>query len=98
MSMLALQDGSYLAELLISKGYIVHGMIRRSSSFNTGRICHLYEDPKSHKQDRMKLHYGDMTDIGSLVKIISECGPHEIYNLAAQSHVKVSHAHVECGD
>lgn len=79
-----------MAELLISKGYAVHGVIRRSSSFNTARIQHLYADPKSHKQGKMKLHYGDMTDTSCLVKIINEIRPTEIYNLAAQSHVKVS--------
>merc|ERR1712141_903355 len=84
------QDGSYLAELLIEKGYEVHGIIRRSSSFNTGRISHLYDDPNSHKEGKMKLHYGDLIDGSRLVKIISEVRPCEIYNLAAQSHVKVS--------
>ncbi|KAK6627266.1 hypothetical protein RUM44_009743 [Polyplax serrata] len=84
------QDGSYLAELLISKNYDVHGIIRRSSSFNTGRIQHLYADPKTHKHGKMKLHYGDMTDTSCLVKIINEIQPDEVYNLAAQSHVKVS--------
>ncbi|KAL8615329.1 hypothetical protein ACOMHN_038068 [Nucella lapillus] len=84
------QDGSYLAELLISKGYEVHGIIRRASTFNTGRIQHLYEDPKSHKEGSMHLHYGDMTDSTCLVKIVSEVQPTEVYNLAAQSHVKVS--------
>ncbi|XP_013391168.1 GDP-mannose 4,6 dehydratase isoform X2 [Lingula anatina] len=84
------QDGSYLAELLLEKGYEVHGIIRRSSSFNTGRIEHLYDDPKSHREGSMKLHYGDLTDSTCLVKIISEIQPTEIYNLGAQSHVKVS--------
>lgn len=84
------QDGSYLAEFLIDKGYEVHGIIRRSSSFNTARIQHLYKDPRTHKQGSMKLHYGDMTDTTCLVKIINEIKPDEIYNLAAQSHVKVS--------
>lgn len=84
------QDGSYLAELLLSKGYQVHGIIRRSSSFNTGRIRHLYEDPKIHKNGRMTLHYGDLTDSTCLVKIISAVQPDEIYNLGAQSHVRVS--------
>lgn len=69
----------------------MHGVIRRSSSFNTGRIQHLYADPKSHKHGRMILHYGDMIDTSCLVKIINEIKPDEIYNLAAQSHVKVSH-------
>ena len=84
------QDGSYLAELLIEKGYEVHGIIRRSSSFNTGRISHLYDDPNSHKEGKMKLHYGDLIDGSRLVKIISDVRPCEIYNLAAQSHVQVS--------
>ncbi|XP_011495201.1 PREDICTED: GDP-mannose 4,6 dehydratase isoform X3 [Ceratosolen solmsi marchali] len=84
------QDGSYLAEFLIEKGYEVHGIIRRASSFNTMRIQHLYEDPKCHREGKMKLHYGDMTDSSSLIKIINKVQPLEIYNLAAQSHVKVS--------
>lgn len=84
------QDGSYLAEFLIEKGYQVHGIIRRSSSFNTGRINHLYGDPRSHSGGAMKLHYGDLTDSTNLVKIISQVQPTEIYNLGAQSHVKVS--------
>ena len=84
------QDGSYLAEFLIEKGYEVHGIIRRASSFNTTRIQHLYDDPNSHRQGKMKLHYGDMTDSSSLVKVISKVQPTEIYNLAAQSHVKVN--------
>lgn len=84
------QDGSYLAEFLIKKGYEVHGIIRRSSSFNTGRIQHLYGDPLTHSEGMMKLHYGDMTDSTCLVKLISAIQPSEIYNLAAQSHVKVS--------
>lgn len=85
------QDGSYLAEFLLQKGYEVHGIIRRSSSFNTHRIEHLYGNPFSHKESRMMhLHYGDLTDSSSLVKIISEVRPTEIYNLAAQSHVKIS--------
>jgi len=84
------QDGSYLAELLLSKGYEVHGIIRRSSSFNTQRIQHLYDNPQTHKHGFMKLHYGDLTDSSSLVKIISKIEPDEIYNLGAQSHVKVS--------
>jgi len=84
------QDGSYLAEFLLNKGYQVHGIIRRSSSFNTGRIAHLYENPLSHTSGNMKLHYGDLTDSSCLVKIISEVQPSEIYNLGAQSHVKVS--------
>ena len=87
------QDGSFLAEFLIEKGYEVHGIIRRSSSFNTGRIEHLYLDEwvRDTKKSRLvNLHWGDMTDSSSLVKIISEVKPDEIYNLAAQSHVKVS--------
>ena len=84
------QDGSYLAEFLLEKGYDVHGIIRRASSFNTARIQHLYADPKCHRQGKMKLHYGDMTDSSSLVKVISSVQPTEIYNLAAQSHVMVS--------
>jgi len=84
------QDGSYLAELLLGKGYEVHGLIRRSSSFNTGRIEHLYKNPVTHQEGLMKLHYGDMTDSSNLMKIISLVQPTEIYNLAAQSHVKVS--------
>lgn len=74
----------------MAKGYIVHGIIRRASTFNTQRIQHLYGDPKAHRGGRMKLHYGDMTDSSSLIKIISAIKPTEIYNLAAQSHVKVS--------
>lgn len=87
------QDGSYLAELLLEKGYEVHGIIRRSSSFNTGRIEHLYLDEwiRDMKQKRLvNLHYGDMTDSSSLIRIIQQIKPDEIYNLAAQSHVKVS--------
>ena len=83
------QDGSYLAELLLKKKYKVHGVIRRSSSFNTGRIDHLYQDPHS-KFKNLFLHYGDMTDSLSLQKIINDIKPDEIYNLAAQSHVAVS--------
>ena len=83
------QDGSYLAELLLKKGYEVHGIKRRASSFNTDRIDHLYEDP--HEPDvKMTLHYGDMTDATNLIRIIQEVQPAEIYNLAAQSHVQVS--------
>ena len=83
------QDGCYLAELLLSKGYIVHGLKRRSSSFNTGRLEHLYEDP--HAMDpRFILHFGDMTDSTNLIRIVQEVQPDEIYNLAAQSHVQVS--------
>ena len=83
------QDGSYLSELLISKGYEVHGIIRRSSSFNTERIDHLYHDPHE-KTVRLVLHYGDLTDGSSLRSIISQIQPNEIYNLGAQSHVRVS--------
>jgi GDPmannose 4,6-dehydratase len=83
------QDGSYLAEFLLGKRYVVHGIKRRSSSFNTDRIDHLYKDP--HVKDRkFILHYGDMTDSSSLIRIIQEVQPDEIYNLAAQSHVAVS--------
>lgn len=83
------QDGSYLAELLLEKGYDVHAIKRRSSSFNSGRIDHLYEDP--HETERhFTLHYGDMTDSTNLIRIIQEVQPDEIYNLAAQSHVHVS--------
>ena len=83
------QDGSYLAELLLSKGYEVHGMIRRSSSFNTGRIDHLYRDP--HEKDvRMFLHYGDLNDASSINTLLRNIQPEEIYNLGAQSHVRVS--------
>lgn len=83
------QDGSYLAELLLDKGYEVHGIIRRSSSFNTGRLDHLYEGPEKADR-RFILHYGDLTDSTNLIRIIQEVQPDEIYNLAAQSHVKVS--------
>jgi GDPmannose 4,6-dehydratase len=83
------QDGAYLAEFLLSKGYIVHGIIRRSSSFNTGRIDHLYEDPHE-SSGRFMLHYGDLTDSMSLVRVIQQTTPDEIYNLGAQSHVAVS--------
>ncbi|TIV11912.1 MAG: GDP-mannose 4,6-dehydratase [Mesorhizobium sp.] len=83
------QDGAYLAELLLAKGYDVHGIKRRSSSFNTGRIDNLYQDP--HENDvRLSLHYGDMTDATNLIRIVQEVQPDEIYNLAAQSHVQVS--------
>ncbi|EJJ24729.1 MULTISPECIES: GDP-mannose 4,6-dehydratase [unclassified Rhizobium] len=83
------QDGAYLAELLLDKGYIVHGIKRRSSSFNTNRIEHLYEDPHV-ENPRFILHYGDMTDATNLIRIVQETQPDEIYNLAAQSHVQVS--------
>ncbi|MBS0396499.1 MAG: GDP-mannose 4,6-dehydratase [Proteobacteria bacterium] len=83
------QDGSYLAEFLLARGYEVHGVRRRSSSFNTGRIDHLYRDP--HEKDvRLYLHYGDLTDSTSLIRIIQEVQPTEVYNLGAQSHVAVS--------
>ncbi|AHM58631.1 GDP-mannose 4,6-dehydratase [Flammeovirgaceae bacterium 311] len=83
------QDGSYLAELLLEKGYMVHGIKRRSSLFNTDRIDHLYQDP--HERNvRLKLHYGDLTDSTNLIRIIQEVQPDEIYNLAAMSHVQVS--------
>ena len=83
------QDGSYLAELLLGKGYMVHGIKRRSSLFNTARIDHLYQDPHDPDQ-RLKLHYGDLTDAMNLTRIIQECQPDEIYNLGAMSHVAVS--------
>ena len=83
------QDGAYLAEFLLHKGYVVHGIKRRSSSFNTGRIEHLYQDP--HENDpQLILHYGDMTDSTNLIRIVQQVQPTEIYNLAAQSHVQVS--------
>jgi GDPmannose 4,6-dehydratase len=83
------QDGAYLAELLLAKGYTVHGVRRRSSSFNTGRVEHMYQD--LHEADlRFVMHYGDMTDATNLIRIVQETKPDEIYNLAAQSHVKVS--------
>jgi GDPmannose 4,6-dehydratase len=83
------QDGAYLAEFLLNKGYMVHGIKRRSSLFNTDRIDHLYQDPHE-KQLRLKLHYGDLTDSTNLIRIIQETQPDEIYNLAAMSHVQVS--------
>ena len=83
------QDGSYLAELLLSKGYEVHGLIRRSSSFTTGRIDHLYQDPHEH-DTRLFLHYADLTDPSSLFSHLHQVKPDEVYNLGAQSHVKVS--------
>jgi GDPmannose 4,6-dehydratase len=83
------QDGAYLAELLLSKGYDVHGIKRRSSSFNTGRVDHLYQDPHDAGRNFV-LHYGDMTDATNLIRIIQDTQPDEIYNLAAQSHVHVS--------
>ena len=83
------QDGAYLAELLLSKGYDVHGIKRRASSFNTDRIDHLYQDPHEENQ-RFRLHYGDLTDSTNLIRIVQQVQPDEIYNLAAQSHVAVS--------
>ena len=83
------QDGAYLAELLLKKGYEVHGLKRRSSSFNTGRVDHLYQDPHED-HPKFVMHFSDMTDTTSLIRIIQETKPHEIYNLAAQSHVQVS--------
>src|SRR5436189_6300308 len=83
------QDGALLAELLLGKGYVVHGIKRRSSSFNTGRVDHLYKDP--HDNDlRFIMHHGDLTDATNLIRIVQETQPDEIYNLAAQSHVQVS--------
>src|SRR5215469_1909886 len=83
------QDGAYLAEFLLNRGYIVHGLKRRSSSFNAGRVDHLYQDP--HEQElRFAMHYGDMTDATNLIRIVQDTQPDEIYNLAAQSHVQVS--------
>src|SRR3990170_4743971 len=83
------QDGSYLAELLLAKGYLVWGVIRRSSSFNTGRIDHIYQDP--HEEDvRLRLVYGDLADGSSLDQLVKTIRPDEIYNLGAQSHVRVS--------
>lgn len=84
------QDGSYLAELLLGKGYVVHGIVRRSSSIrSTWRLDHLYQDPQV-KDRRLILHYGDVTDLGSVIGVLQEAQPHEVYNLAAQSHVAVS--------
>jgi GDPmannose 4,6-dehydratase len=83
------QDGSYLAELLLSKGYEVHGIIRRASTFNTGRLDGIYDDPHSGKS-RLFLHYGDLSDASGLARLIGKIGPEEVYNLAAQSHVRVS--------
>ena len=82
------QDGSYLSEFLLKKGYEVHGVMRRSSSFNTWRVNHLYKDP--HEKDHFILHYGDMSDATNVIRLIKQIKPDEIYNLAAQSHVKVS--------
>ncbi|MFN0131399.1 MAG: GDP-mannose 4,6-dehydratase [Phycisphaerales bacterium] len=83
------QDGSYLTELLLGKGYEVHGIVRRASTFNTNRIDHIYEDPHWSRQ-ALRLHYGDLCDASCLTKIMQEVRPHEVYNLAAQSHVRVS--------
>ena len=83
------QDGSYLAEFLLEKGYSVHGIKRRASSFNTNRIDHIFQDPHVDNA-RIKLHYGDLTDSSNLIRIIQETQPDEIYNLGAQSHVAVS--------
>src|SRR5256885_10197775 len=83
------QDGAYLAELLLKKGYVVHGLKRRSSSFNTGRVDHLYADPHE-KNVQFFMHYGDMTDSTNLIRLVQQTRPTEIYNLAAQSHVGVS--------
>lgn len=84
------QDGSYLAELLLSKGYEVHGLIRRASTFNTSRIDHIYRDPHNGEQVKLYLHYGDMANTGNLVDLIYSIQPDEVYHLAAQSHVRVS--------
>jgi len=84
------QDGSYLAELLLEKGYIVHGILRRSSSFNTGRIDHIYLNNNEYRDKRMFLHYGDLTDSSNLNRLVEKIHPDEIYNLGAQSHVQVS--------
>jgi GDPmannose 4,6-dehydratase len=83
------QDGSYLAELLLGKGYEVHGLIRRASTFNTGRLDHIYADPHQ-SSTRLKLHYGDLSDASALARLLAKIEPEEIYNLAAQSHVRVS--------
>lgn len=83
------QDGSYLAEFLLGKGYLVHGVKRRASSFNTQRVDHIFQDPHAENVN-LKLHYGDLTDTSNLVRIIQEVQPDEIYNLGAQSHVAVS--------
>src|SRR6478672_12030411 len=83
------QDGSYLAEFLLGKGYEVHGLIRRASTFNTSRIDHIYQDP--HNPDaRLRLHFGDLADGSRLVTLLASINPDEVYNLAAQSHVRVS--------
>ena len=84
------QDGAYLAELLLAKGYEVHGLKRRSSSFNTARVDHLYHDPHEEEATQFRMHYGDMTDLTNLIRLVQQVQPTEIYNLAAQSHVAVS--------
>src|ERR1043166_7344546 len=86
------QDGSYLAELLIAKGYQVHGLVRRASLFNTARIDHIYRDPHAAPEGRgtMTLHHGHITDANILERLVRSMGPEEVYNLAAQSHVRVS--------
>jgi len=84
------QDGSYLAEMLLHKGYEVHGLIRRASTFNTGRLDHLYRDPHNGEDVKLYLHYGDLSSSDSLEKVIHDVGPDEVYHLAAQSHVRVS--------
>src|ERR1700747_2956623 len=83
------QDGAYLAELLLKKGYEVHGIKRRASLFNTERIDHIYQDPHT-PNPKLKLHYGDLTDTSNLIRILGEIQPDEVYNLGAQSHVAVS--------
>src|SRR5258706_15375628 len=83
------QDGSYLAELLLSKGYEVHGIIRRASTFNTGRLDHIYSDPHVSKT-MLKLHYGDLSDASAMARLIGKVAPEEIYNVVAQSHVRES--------
>src|SRR5436305_3547752 len=88
------QDGAYLAEFLLSKGYIVHGVKRRSSSFNTQRVDHLIHDPHEEAVP-FQLHYGDVTDATNIIRIVQETQPKEIYNLAAQAHVQVSSATAE---
>ncbi len=94
------QDGAYLSELLLAKGYVVHGVKRRSSSFNTQRVDHLYVDSHEHETSFF-LHYGDMTDATNIIRLVQETQPDEIYNLAAQSHVQVSFensgVHGQCG-
>src|ERR1700759_4830313 len=84
------QDGSYLAELLLAKGYQVHGLIRRASTFNTARIDHLYQDEHESEESRLVLHYGDLGDSSRLVTLLARIAPDEIYHLGAQSHVRVS--------